>query len=1126
MKITNVAIDNKTSIFILILIIVILGYGAYVSLPREASPDISIPFVIVSTPYFGVAPEDIETLITQPIEKEIKSIGEVKKIQSSSFEGYSVIYVEFESGYNIDDALSKVRDKVNKAEPKLPADAEKPEIMEINFSEFPILTYNISGPVGLVKLKDIAEDIKNDIEKIQGILEVKINGGMEREVKVDVDATKMVHYNVRFDDIINAIRNENQTIPGGTIDVNSSSFMVRIPGEYKEPYSIENIIIKLKDGDPIYIKDVARVHYDFKDRSTYARLEGNDAVSIDITKRVGQNIIRIANDVKKVIQEKKNILPANINISLTNDQSKEIEEQVRELENNIFSGLVLVVLVLFFFLGGRTAFFVAISIPLSMLISFFVLQSVGITLNFVVLFGLVLALGMLVDNAIVIIENIYKFLEEGHELKEAAKLGTAEVAWPVTTSTITTLAAFFPLLFWPGIVGDFMFYIPSILIITLLSSLFVALLINPVIAATFMKLENKHLERKTLWNKITYPFSRIHHFFVDEMLPKVLTLYENTLRTALGPIRTPNQKINKRNWLGVAAIIGFFFIEGSLAEFVPIYVEILISIFAGVGIIFIFINNRLKVIWGTVLSLYIITQIYGMLGHGTEFFPKVQPPVIYINLETPTGSNLETTNAIAMELEKKIIDAKFPNIENVLTVVGSSSNPFDAGGAVPNKASIIVKFIDYADREESSLETTEKIRELVSGKAGVDIKIEMQDAGPPVGQAVNIEISGEEIPVLGNIAARVRKEIESIPGIVDLKDNFDQGKPELRIEVDRQKAALYALNTGLIASNIRTAVNGTTASKYRVKDDEFDITVRLEKDQRNSLDKLKNLKIIYNNDQGKTLSVPLISVADIYIGKGPSAIRRIDLDRVITVSANAAEGYNANDVLEKAKEKLESFNLPQGYKMQFTGQSKEQEEAQAFLGRAFMIAILLIFLILVIQFNSVSQPFIIMSAVIISLVGVFIGLIVFAMPFGIIMTGIGVISLAGVVVNNNIVLIDYTNQLRKRGLTRREAIVTAGLRRFRPVTLTAITTILGLIPLSFGFGFDIYSMSFTMGGQSQEFWKSMGISVIFGLAFATILTLVIVPVIYSTLDDIPDAIKQFKTGVINRFKRLFKKRSK
>ncbi len=630
MKITDVSIDNRTSIFILVFIIFLIGITSYVRLPRESAPDIQIPLVIISTPYFGVSPEDIESLITQPIEKEINAITEVKKITSASYEGYSIIRVEYESGFDIDEALQKVRDKVDKAESELPDDVEKPEIIEINFSEFPILTYTISGPQGLVKLKDIADDMKDDIENIDGVLEVKISGGLEREVQVDVDMNKLIHYNVRFDDVINAISNENRTIPGGSIDVNNSSFLVRVPGEFNQPFIIQDLIVKIKEGKPIYVSDVADVSYAFKDRTTYSRLNEVESVTVSVSKRVGANIIKIADQVKEIINSYDNNLPENINFTLTVDQSKDIKQSVRNLENNIFSGLVLVLVVLFSLLGLRNAFFVAIAIPLSMLISFIVLSALGITLNFIVLFSLILALGMLVDNAIVVIENIYKFLEEGKGLIEAAKLGTAEVAWPITTSTLTTLTAFAPMLFWPGVVGDFMEFLPTTLIITLASSLFVALVINPVFASKYMKLESKEIPTKTIWDKILKPLNKITHFFVDEMLPKTIDAYEKFLTKALGEERDPKQKINKRNWLGLLSVIVLIFLVTALIQVpqVPNVIVLIFSFIAGLGTIFIFTSPKLKVLASTFLLLVLINLTYREFDHGVEFFPDTDPPRI------------------------------------------------------------------------------------------------------------------------------------------------------------------------------------------------------------------------------------------------------------------------------------------------------------------------------------------------------------------------------------------------------------------------------------------------------------------------------------------------------------------
>ncbi len=1102
MKISDISIENRTSVFILTFIVLIVGIVSYSSLPREAAPDVAIPLVIVSTPYFGVSPEDIESLITQPIEKELNAISEVKKITSSSSEGFSMIQAEFESGYNIDDALQKVREKVDKAQTKLPKDVKKPNIIEINFSEFPIMTYNISGPVGLVKLKDIADDIKDDIENINGVLEVKISGGLEREVQVNIDANKLSHYNIRFDDVINAIRNENKTIPGGSIDVENSSFLVRVPGEFDKPFVIQDLIVKLKNGRPIYVKDVADVNYSFKEKTTYARLNDIDCVTLNISKRTGSNIISIADKVKKIIKSYKEKYPSTINFTLTVDRSKDIKHSVKNLENNIFSGLVLVLIVLFTLLGLRNATFVALAIPLSMLISFIILSFLNITLNFVVLFSLILALGMLVDNAIVVIENIYKFLEEGNDLITAAKLGTKEVAWPITTSTLTTLMAFAPLLFWPGVVGDFMSYLPLTLIITLSSSLFVALVINPVFASRFMKLEKQIENPKTVLQKIGYFINKISSFFINKVLPKTITTYKNFLNSALGEERSPEKKISRNTWLGILGMFAILFLIIILFKFgLPSLLVVVIGIVLSVFLIMFIKNPKMKVISTAFLLLIIINLVYAEFDLGTEFFPSVDPERVFISVEGPTGTNLEMSNKIAKKIEKKLKQFTDADVKEYVANVGYSNNPMDGGGKAANKSTITVQYIDYKDRTIPSTETTEKIREAISNIAGATIEVKKEAKGPPVGKPISVEIIGDNYKTLGDLTEKIYKIIESVPGAVDLKDNYDVGKPEIKIKIDREKAALLSMNTSMIANTLRTAINGIEASKYRINEDEYDITVRLEKDQRKSIDVLKNLKIIYQNRRGKILNVPLSSVASIDYSTGPGSIKRKNLKRVITISGDVDASHNKNEVLNNIKKKLAKFNLPPDYEIAYGGQNEFQKESQDFLGKAFMIAFFGIFLILVIQFNSLSQPVMIMAAVTISLIGVFIGLIIFQMPFGIIMTGIGVISLAGVVVNNNIVLIDYINILMRRGLTARQAVIRAGERRFRPVTLTAVTTVLGLIPLTFGFGFDIYSFSFESGGADAAFWRSMGVAVIFGLIFGTVLTLIVVPVLFSAIED-------------------------
>ncbi|MFQ5824179.1 MAG: efflux RND transporter permease subunit [bacterium] len=1019
MKLINFSLAHKPSIFVLIFIFIIMGLIAYVTLPRESAPSITIPIILVSTPYFGVAPGDIETLVTQPIERKIKEITDVKEIRSTSSEGISTIEVEFNPDVNIDEALQKVRDKVDLAKTEIPEDAEEPIINEINFSEFPIMLVNISGHYDLIKLKEIGEDFEDKFETIPGVLEVTISGGLEREVKVNVDLEKLKHYNLAFKDVIETIQDENKTIPGGSIEVGNLKYLVRIPGEFDRVDIIPDLVVKTENGSPVYIKDFAQVEYSYKERTSLAREGGRNCVTLSVKKRSGENLIQIADEIKKIIEEEKAKLPTGTVVTITADRSKDIRNMVAELENNIIAGLFLVIVVLFASLGFRNSLFVAVAIPLSMLISFIIIQALGYTLNMIILFSLILALGMLVDNAIVLVENIYRHREEGYNAFEAAKQGASEISRAITASTVTTLCAFAPMIFWPGIMGEFMKYLPIALIITLSSSLFVALTINPVLCEVFMR-ETKKKSK-------------------ERFLPKILKYYENILRFAL--------------------------------------------------------NHRAITLSAAFLTLVLIFVLYAFFGKGVEFFPEVEPSQIVIEVTAPTGTKLEESNRIVKEIEEDI--PKFEQditsyVSNVGTVGGGFS--FGGGEGTPHKSRVTIEFVDHQYRHQSSEITMRQIRHQVEHIPGARIEVQQPHMGPPTGPPINVEISGDDFKILGDLAAKVRKEIKQIPGLVDLKDDFDQGRPELKVRIDRRKAAIYGLNTSKIASTIRTAIYGTEASEYRVADDEYDITVRLKEQTRNRLDVLENITI---NDEGT--QIPLISLATFEVEGGFTAIKRKDLKRVVTISGNV-EGRLANDVLKNVQTKIAGFQFPLGYSVEYTGENEEQEESKAFLTRAFMMAIFLIFLVLVYEFNSAALPFVIMVSVILSLIGVLIGLLVTRMPFGILMTGIGVISLAGVVVNNAIVLIDYIQQLRQRGMEKLEAIIKGGKTRLRPVILTAITTIMGLIPLTTGFNFDFRNFRFDIGGESSQWWGPMGVAVIFGLAVATFLTLVIVPVVYYILD--------------------------
>lgn len=1038
MKFFELINKNKVTVYILVLIIVLIGASSYVSLPRESSPSIKIPYVFIATVYPGVSPQDIENLVTQEIEKEVKSISGVKEIKSVSRESFSSISVEFNTDVIIDDAIQKVRDKVATAKTKMPTDIKEPIISEINFSELPMMYVNLSGNIGLANLKKIGTQIQDKIEEIPGVLSADVIGGVDREVKIDADAERLKYYNISFNDLINAVSAENLNIPGGAVDIGKSSFLIRVPGEYENPELMSNIIVKKNGEFPIYLNDVALVTYGYKERQTYARKNGVESLTLPVKKRSGSNIIEISDKVKEILVNNNGIIPEGVSYSITTDQSDYIKTTVHELENGIVTGVVLVMLILFFFMGLKNSLLVATSIPLSFLISFIVLSAMGITLNMIVLFTLILVLGIIVDDAIVVIENIYRLQEkENYNPHDASIEGPREVVFPVTIATLTIISSFFPLLFFPGIVGDFMKYMPITLIVCLLSSLFVAMIISPVQAAVFIHYK-KDKERSQ--KKKFRPIGRFLEHFDEVLFGNALRIYEKVLRVAL--------------------------------------------------------THRKTVISITFLLLIIVFFVYGKFNYGTEFFPDTDPRQASINLATPVGTNIEETNKITKELEKKIPALR--DIKYIVTNVGSSNNPLDfSGDGIPTKSVITVTFFDKIDREQSSKLSIEQIRNALYMVPGGEVKIEKQQMGPPTGPPVNIEISGDDFAKIGDLSEEIKNQIKGIPGLTDLTDNFDEARPEIKIIVDREKAALYGLNTAMIGSTIRTAVNGTTASKVREGKDEYDVTVRLNKEQRNDIATIDNMFI--TNTKGE--KIPISSVGSIEFSGGIGAINRKDLKRVVTVSANA-EGRLGNEVLKDVQAKLKDFKLPEGYAIKYTGEQEDQAETSSFLGKSLLIALMLIFFLMVIEFNSLRVPMIIMISVLLSLIGVMIGLLITGTPFGIMMTGIGIIALAGIVVRNAIVLLDFQKELVARGLERDEALIQAGLIRMRPIFLTAAATILGIVPLASGVDFDWRTLSWIVGGENSAFWRPMGVAIIFGLMVSTFLTLVIIPSIFSITDDL------------------------
>ncbi len=1092
------AINNRISVLVLVALVAIMGILSYLTIPKESFPNITVPNIFVVTLYPGVSPEDMESLVTRKLEDELGNISEIKKMTSTSTEGYSSVVLEFDTGIDIEEALEKVREKVDLAKVELPEDAEEPLVQEVNLSEFPIMQINLSGDYDLEILKNIAENLQDKIEAIPTVLGVDLTGGLEREVQVDVDLAKLKYYNLSFGDIIGAIRAENVTIPGGDISVGTKSFLLRVPGQYQETAPIEDVVLKVNGNKPIYLRDIAKVTFGFKERETYSTLDESPVITLGVKKRTGENILETYDMVSAILEEALPTLPPTTTYKITNDQSKDVKNMVSSLENNIISGLILVIGVLLFFLGVRNASFVGISIPLSMFLSFIILSALGITMNMIVLFSLILALGMLVDNAIVVVENIFRYLEEGYNNFESAKKGTGEVAGPIIAGTSTTLAAFFPMIFWPGIVGEFMGYLPKTLIITLSSSLFVGLIINPVICALFMTIDgdtNKAQLTKR-GKKILYGILALVLFIL--VISSFVTW---TMLIVLGALL----------WLlnnYILAPTGKWWQAKGLNVFINTYENSLIWA----------LNNRFKTVSIAFFVLLMSFVVLGVFNPGTEFFPEDIPPRdVYVQIETPVGSDVKFTRSVVDKVAERVKNIpQASDINTILAVSGAaiSSDPAGGGGNSTHKGTVAINFVDYELREGDIFEAMEYIRNDLSGViAGANITIEKPQDGPPTGPPINLEISGPEMVELTRISNDVLSilEADSIFAKIDgLETDLPDSRPEIRVEVDREKAGLYELNTNIIGMTIRQAINGVEASKFRDGKEEYEIVVRLAKEYRDDLSTLSDLTVFHEGVQ-----IPLSEVAFWEISDGFGGIRHKESERVITVSADVRSGYQSNAVLAQAQQVLSTYlnGLPPGYNYEWTGQQQEQDESFAFLGRAFLIAVFLISFILVSQFNSIVKPIIILSSVVMSTAGVFYGLVTFQMAFGL-MAFLGLISLAGVVVNNAIVLIDYVDILRDRdGFDLRSALVQAGKVRFRPVILTAITTTLGLVPLAVGFNFDFITLVnnplefFThlgeyiyWGGEQAAWWGPMAIAVIVGLLFSTFLTLILVPVLYSVIE--------------------------
>ena len=1094
------AINNKTSIFILTVIIMLAGIGAYIGLPKEKFPDIVIPTIFVSTVYPGTSPTNMENLITKPIEKQIKAISGVKKLTSNSVQDFSNIVVEFNTDVDVPVAKQKVKDAVDKARVDLPTDLPKdPNVMEVDFSEMPILFVNISGNFDLKKLKVFADAAKDRIESLKEITRVDIVGARDREIQINVDMYKMQAASITMEDINRAVGFENMTISGGEVSMDGMKRAVSIKGEFKDPQLIENLVIRSMSGAEVYLKDIATLDDTFKEKESYARLEHENVITLNIIKRSGENLISASDKVRDIVSDlQKTRFPKNLKITLTGDQSSQTRTTLSDLINTIIIGFILVTLLLMFFMGVTNAIFVALSVPLSMFLAFLIMPGIGFSLNMIVLFSFLLALGIVVDDAIVVIENTHRIFNNGKvNIITAAKTATGEVFLPVLSGTLTTLAPFVPLAFWKGIIGKFMFFLPITLIITLLASLAVAYIINPVFAVQFMKphgdenspefikKRNKGLKiASIIFLALALIFYASKSFGMGNftMLLLILMLFNRYI------LHKITKKFQEVTWPKIQS--GYVkIITWCLKSWRPVWL-----LLATVGL-FIF-------------TIFLMT----VRSPKVVFFPSGEPNFCYVYITLSIGTSTAYTDSITRIVENrvyKVVGEKNDIVESIISNVAIGATDPNSGDRTtsPNKGKVTVAFVEFAKRHgEYSSAYLEKIRSAVKNLPGVEISVDKEASGPPTEKPINIEISGDDFKELSAASRSLKKYLDSlqIPGVEELKSNLQINKPEVVIDIDRERANREGISTGQIGNEIRDAIFGKEVSKFKDPNDEYPIQMRYKEDQRNNIDALLNLKITYRDMamNGAIRQIPLSSIAKIHYDNTYGGIRRKNQKRLVTLYSNVLTGFNPNEVVAKVKAAAAKFDVPDAVTINLTGEQEQQAETGDFLKHAGEYAIGLILLILVFQFNSISKPIIILTEIVFSIIGVLLGFSIFKMDMSIVMTGIGIVALAGIVVRNGILLIEFTELMREQGMDVKSAVIEAGRTRMTPVLLTASATILGLVPLAVGMNIDFVTLfkelnpHIWFGGDSVKFWGPLSWTIIFGLGFATMITLILVPAMY------------------------------
>jgi multidrug efflux pump subunit AcrB len=1091
------SIDNRTAIYVLTVIISVIGYFSYIGLPKENFPEVIIPKIFVQTVYPGTSPANMENLVTKQIEKQLKSASGLKKITSNSYQDFSIITAEFNTNVDIKDAKQRVKDAVDKARQDLPSDLpNEPNVMDINLSDLPIMYLNISGDYDLKSLKHYAEEIQDQVESLKEISGVDIVGALEQEIQINADLNKMAAAQISFGDIERAVGYENLTISGGTIKMDGVRRTLNVKKEFASAEEISNLIIKTPSGSSVYLRDIAEVKDSFKEQESYARLYGKNVITLNVKKRSGENLIDASDKINALIKEMKDTsLPKNLNITVTGDQSSRTRVTLHDLINTIIIGFILVTIILMFFMGITNALFVALSVPLSMFIAFMAMPALGgimgfnFTMNMMVLFSFLLGLGIVVDDAIVVIENTHRIFDNGKvPIKKAAKMAAGEVFLPVLSGTLTTLAPFVPLLFWPGVIGEFMFFLPMTLIITLLASLLVAYIINPVFAVDFMQPE-EHITDKPRFDKALKR---------DLLIFAGATLLAYLVDKGLG---------NLVIFITLLYLLNHFYLRRAIYNFQT-------NIWPNVQTKYVHVlkwalERPRTMLWSTVGLFFLTLFIIGIVPPKIVFFPKGDPNFVYVYVHLPVGTDQAYTNEVMKKVEAdvtKVVGKDNKDVSSILSnvTVGVTDPQSEDQGQYPNMGKVTVAFVEYGKRTgEPTSVYLDRIRDAVKGVPSAEITVAQEQSGPPTAKPISIEITGDNLDSLVKVSENLKQYLESkqIAGVEELKSDFQNDKPEIIFDIDRERANREGISSGQIGMDLRTAIFGKEVSKFRDANEDYEINLRANESQKNNLDALRNMKVTYRDMAmgGIIRQVPLSSFASIDYVNTYGGIKRKQEKRIIILSSNVLGEYNPNEVVTNIQNEINQFKAPAGVEVKMAGEQEEQKETMVFLGSAMLVSLGLILIILVTQFNSITKPLIILSEILFSIIGVLLGVTIFRMEMSIVMSGVGIVALAGIVVRNGILLVEFTELMVEQGMSIKDAIIEAGRTRMTPVLLTATATMLGLIPLAVGLNMDFVTLfrdfdaNLYFGGDNVAFWGPLSWTMIFGLSFATFLTLILVP---------------------------------